>query len=147
MVTRAPTGHRSAHSLTTRVPTTRRRPATRAIPKRRPSAAAGDVFGALADPTRRRLLELLRDGEQPVHQLATAFRVTRPAISQHLGILRSAGLVAESRAGRERMYRLHAKGLREIHSWIAQYEAFWDDRLGRLGAVLDAEARRERHRS
>jgi len=102
------------------------------------------VFGALADPTRRRLLELLRDGEQPVHRLATAFRVTRPAISQHLGVLRSAGLVAESRAGRERVYRLQAKALREVHTWLSQYEAFWDDRLALLGSALDAEARRER---
>jgi hypothetical protein len=61
-------------------------------------------------------------------------------------VLRSAGLVAETRAGRERMYRLHARGLREVHTWIIQYEAFWDERLERLGAVLDTEARRERHR-
>ena len=82
-----------------------------------------------------------------MHQLASAFRVTRPAISQHLGVLRSAGLVTESRAGRERVYKLQAKALREIHSWISQYEEFWTDRLTRLGDVLDSEGRRERHQA
>lgn len=126
-------------------PARRPRSATRSAPRRRRSAEpGGDVFAALADPTRRRLLELLRDGEQPVHRLATAFRVTRPAVSQHLRVLRAAGLVAESRAGRERLYRLQAKALREVHQWVVQYEAFWDDRLSRLGGVLDSEARRER---
>ena len=81
-----------------------------------------------------------------MHQLANAFRVTRPAISQHLGVLRAAGFVAETRAGRERVYRLQGKALREIHTWISQYESFWDDRLARLGDVLDSEATRERHR-
>lgn len=121
--------------------------AARSTRRPAPRRASGDVFVALADPTRRRLLELLRTGEQPVHRLATRFRVTRPAISQHLRVLRDADLVTETRAGRERVYRLHARALRQVFHWVKQYEAFWDDRLDHLGDVLDTEAARERHSS
>src|SRR5215208_1192652 len=110
--------------------------ATRAV-------SGADVFHALADPTRRRLLELLRGGERPVHELAGTFRVTRPAISQHLRVLLRAGLVGETRAGRLRLYRLRGSALREVYDWVRQYEAFWDTRLARLGTVLEREARRE----
>jgi DNA-binding transcriptional ArsR family regulator len=102
-------------------------------------AAAHDVFHALGDPTRRKLLDLLAQGEQPVHRLARRFRVTRPAISQHLRVLREARLVREARVGRERRYRLHAAALREVHDWVSKYEAFWDARLDALGAALDRE--------
>ena len=107
------------------------------------AASGADVFHALADPTRRRLLELLRGGERPVHELAGTFRVTRPAISQHLRVLLRAGLVGETRAGRLRLYRLRGSALREVYDWVRQYEAFWDTRLARLGTVLEREARRE----
>ncbi len=113
-----------------------RRPTTR--PLTRPQIRKSDgIFAALADPTRRELLELLRLGDQPVYVLAKAFRVTRPAISQHLRVLRDADLVRESRAGRERRYRLHAAALREAAAWIARYEQFWDESLDRLGPALD----------
>ena len=72
-----------------------------------------------------------------MHALAERFDATRPAISQHLRVLRDADLVREAKVGRERRYRLHAAALREAHAWIARYEAFWDDRLARLGAALD----------
>jgi DNA-binding transcriptional ArsR family regulator len=104
----------------------------------RPQIQRNDrIFAALADPTRRELLERLRLGDQPVYELAEAFNVTRPAISQHLRVLREAGLVRETRSGRERRYRLHGTGLHEVAVWIARYEQFWDESLGRLGAVLD----------
>jgi DNA-binding transcriptional ArsR family regulator len=104
----------------------------------RPEIQKSDrIFAALADPTRRELLERLRLGDLPVYELAEAFNVTRPAISQHLRVLRDADLVRETRSGRERRYRLHAPGLREVAVWIARYEQFWEERLGRLGAVLD----------
>lgn len=98
-----------------------------------------DVFVAIADPTRRRLIELL--GAQPglaVHALARPFDMTRPAISQHLKILRDAGLVTEHKIGRERRYQLRAAPLREVSEWVGQYEKFWRERLGALGAYLDA---------
>jgi DNA-binding transcriptional ArsR family regulator len=98
----------------------------------------GDVFLALGDPTRRRIMDLLRDSDRPVHELAETFEVSRPAISQHLRVLREAGLVVERKVGRERHYRLQAAALREVGAWLARYEKFWDDKLLNLGAQLDA---------
>src|SRR6185312_6628355 len=100
-----------------------------------------DVFVAIADPTRRRLLDLLgADPGQPAHSLAKPFAMTRPAISQHLRILRDAGLVVEHRVGRERRYQLRAAPLRQVSDWVSQYERFWPAQLSRLGAFLDAHA-------
>jgi DNA-binding transcriptional ArsR family regulator len=99
--------------------------------------ARRDPFAALADPTRRRLLDLLTRGELPVNDLAARFDVTRPAISQHLRVLRDANLVRETRVGRERRYRLHAAALRGVHDWVNKYEVFWDSRLRKLGETLD----------
>jgi DNA-binding transcriptional ArsR family regulator len=79
-----------------------------------------DVFSALADPTRRRLLELLGRSERPVSALAASFRVTRSAISQHLRVLRDAGLVHARVAGRSRLYRVEPARLREISAWAAR---------------------------
>ena len=107
------------------------------MPVRHTSLSQQPVFEALADPTRRRLLDMLADTELPVNDLARRFSVTRPAISQHLRVLRRAGLVRETRVGRERRYRLRAVGLRGVHAWIHQYEAFWDTRLRQLGDTLD----------
>jgi DNA-binding transcriptional ArsR family regulator len=104
---------------------------------RYPRRLADRVFDALADPTRRELMDLLRDGTKPVHELADAFRVTRPAISQHLRVLRDARLVRETRVGRERHYRLQGAALREAAEWIARYERFWSESLERLGPALE----------
>lgn len=84
--------------------------------------ACGDIFQAIADPTRRNLLDLLREGEQAVTQLAAPFDMSMPAISQHLQILCEAGLVKQRRAGRMRLYRLNVEPLRAASSWLAQYE-------------------------
>ncbi len=116
-------------------------------PGGRPSGRAPDAFAALADPTRRRLLELLRTRDRPVYELAEVFQVSRPAVSQHLRVLLDAGLVLEARHGRERRYRLRASPLRDIFRWVQQYERFWDARLARLGQVLNREAAREKHPS
>jgi len=98
-----------------------------------------DVYGAIADSTRRQLLDLLGRGEQPVRQLAMRFRITRPAVSQHLGILRRAGLVGVRRAGRHRYYRLRAAPLREVRDWVAHYEKFWRASLAALREYLDRQ--------
>ena len=106
--------------------------------------APADVYFAIADPTRRQLLDLLGAGApQPVHALAGPFAMTRPAISQHLRILRAAGLVVEHRVGRERRYQLRAAPLHEVSDWINQYQHFWQDHLSRLGAYLDNAERTE----
>ena len=87
----------------------------------RTSEGGGDVFRAVADPTRRRILDLLSEGERPVNSLAQPFGMTRPAISQHLRVLREAGLVSERRMGRKRCYRLRAERLREIDQWVQNH--------------------------
>lgn len=83
---------------------------------------SGDVFQAIADPTRRTLLNLLREGEQPVKQLAEPFNMSMPAISQHLLILCEAGLVVQRRAGRQRFYRLNVEPLQVVFSWLSSYK-------------------------
>lgn len=98
-----------------------------------------DVYAAIADPTRRRILRLLNESELSVNALAEQFTVTRPAVSQHLGVLREAGLVVYRRDGRTRYYRTNAEPLREVIDWVAYFDAFWDDRLARLDRYLSEE--------
>jgi DNA-binding transcriptional ArsR family regulator len=90
-----------------------------------------DVFQALADPTRRAMLDLLRRGSQPAGHIAHAFPVSRPAISKHLRLLRRAHLVREHREGRNRIYDLHPEPLRAVDSWIEHYRRFWSTRLSK----------------
>jgi DNA-binding transcriptional ArsR family regulator len=106
-------------------------------------ATNGDVFHAVGDPTRRRLVDLLGHGEQPVNILAARFQMTRPAISQHLRVLRLAGVVTVRRLGRERRYRLRPQRLREVYDWVAHYERFWKQKLSALGQYLDIQKSRE----
>jgi DNA-binding transcriptional ArsR family regulator len=87
----------------------------------------GAVLNALADPRRRAILTLVRDVERPAGEIAAHFpEVTGPAISQHLRVLREAGLLAERRAGTRRLYRARPEGLRELRAWIRE---FWGDAL------------------
>ena len=95
-----------------------------------------EIFQALADPTRRALLDLLRAGERPVKSLVEHFPVSQPAISQHLRVLREARLVSERRVGRQRLYRLEGKALAEVADWLAHYEEFWKSRLAALARHL-----------
>ena len=90
------------------------------------------VFRAIADPTRRRILGLLRGGTQTVGQLAGHFRTSRPAISKHLRALRSAGLVVSRRRGTANLCALNARPLRAVDHWLRDYQAFWHERLGNL---------------
>jgi len=108
---------------------------------RAPAAAA--TFQALADPTRRAVLDLLRRGSQPAGQIADAFTVSRPAISRHLRLLRRAHLVREQRQGRRRVYQLNPEPLRAVDSWIEQYRSFWTASLNSLKAFVEAEHARE----
>ena len=88
-----------------------------------------DLLAALAEPNRRRLLELLRGGERTVTELAAEFSVTRPAVSQHLGVLASAGLVEVRQDGRFRRYRLNPDGMAALRSIL---DAFWTSELEQL---------------
>jgi DNA-binding transcriptional ArsR family regulator len=96
-----------------------------------------DVFHAVADPTRREILELLATADMPVHRLARHFNISRPAISAHLRVLREAHLVSERKSGRERVYSLIPGPLREVRMWIAYFDPCWDLRLKRLKTHLN----------
>jgi DNA-binding transcriptional ArsR family regulator len=100
-------------------------------------------FHALADPTRRAVLDLLRKGVQPAGEIARAFPVSRPAISKHLRLLRRAHLVQEKREGRHRMYQLNPEPLKAVDSWLQQYRVFWQANLTGLKAFVEAEYARE----
>ncbi|MFI6482123.1 ArsR/SmtB family transcription factor [Nonomuraea sp. NPDC050663] len=96
------------------------------------------LFAALANATRREVLRLLRDqGPQPVQALADHFDMRRPSLSEHLKVLREAGLVSEERQGRQRVYRLEAAPLAEVQDWLHPYERFWREKLRGLGDLLD----------
>ncbi|MDG6106439.1 helix-turn-helix transcriptional regulator [Dactylosporangium aurantiacum] len=96
------------------------------------------VFAALASPVRRETLRLLRvHGPQPVAELAGHFAMSRPSFSEHLRVLREAGLASETRVGRQRLYRLEAGPLTQVRDWLGPFEQFWRERLTDLGAVLD----------
>src|SRR5579872_6457803 len=101
------------------------------------------TFQALADPTRRAVLDLLRRGSQPAGQIASAFPVSRPAISKHLRLLRRAHLVREHREGRHRVYQLNPEPLRAVDSWLEQYRGFWQMNLGNLKTFVEAEYAKE----
>ena len=91
---------------------------------------------ALADPRRRQILALVRERELAAGEIARQFDVTRPAISQHLTVLRNAGLVSERRAGTRRLYCARPSGIAELRAWL---EEFWDDGLARLQRAAEQE--------
>ncbi|MGF6641317.1 ArsR/SmtB family transcription factor [Paraburkholderia sp. MM6662-R1] len=96
------------------------------------SAAHSDVFRAIADPTRRAILDRLRAGPTAVNALANEFDQSRPAISKHLRVLRQARLVSGARVGRERLYELEPMPLQQVLGWIEGYRAFWHISLTNL---------------
>jgi DNA-binding transcriptional ArsR family regulator len=95
-----------------------------------------DAFTALSDPTRRRIVEMLADGERPVGEIAAEFDISAPAVSQHLRVLLQAGVVAVRRDAQRRIYRLEGEGLSEIEAWISRVRRFWSGRLDRLETAL-----------
>lgn len=101
--------------------------------------ADSDVFLAIADPTRRAILHRLARGEQTAGDLAAPFAASQSAISQHLSILREAGLVRVRSEGRRRVYLLRPAPLKRVQRWISHYERFWNEKLDALGDYLDEE--------
>lgn len=93
-------------------------------------------FAALADDTRCALVDLLRERPRPVHELAEAFPISRPAISRHLRVLKDAGLISEERDGRENVYSLKRHRLRQMSTWLEQH---WSSRLERLKQIAEAD--------
>lgn len=95
------------------------------------------VFDVLAEPNRRRILDLLREGERPVGELVTELRLAQPTVSKHLKTLRDAGLVAVRADAQRRLYRLRPGPLQEIDTWLEPYRRAWADRLDALERHLD----------
>ena len=100
-----------------------------------------DVFQALADPTRRAILTLLRQGSQPVNGIASDFPISRAAISRHLRILREADLVTEIKVGRNRLYELNVGPLREVDDWLAHYRHMWQHQLRNLKHYVEKKGK------
>jgi DNA-binding transcriptional ArsR family regulator len=98
-----------------------------------------EVFEALADPTRRRIVELLSEEERSAGELATHFMVSRPAVSKHLRVLREAGVVNVRMDAQRRIYRLDPKALGEAEGWLARRRQFWEERLDVLEAHVEKE--------
>lgn len=107
------------------------------MPRRAKDTALDQLFGALANPTRRDILDALLVGERSVNELAGLFDMSRPSVSEHLRALRENGLVDETQEGRRRVYRVTAEPLGDLMEWLTPYERFWRDRMAALGQVLD----------
>ena len=103
--------------------------------------ANGEVIAALADPTRRAVFEQLRGGPRPVGEIAAGLPVSRPAVSQHLRVLKEAGLVTERKDGTRRLYRIDPNGVGAIRDYFDQ---FWTDALAAFKAAAEAEQKEER---
>ncbi|MDP8910652.1 MAG: metalloregulator ArsR/SmtB family transcription factor [Actinomycetota bacterium] len=99
-----------------------------------------DAFAALADPTRRRIVELLSEGERSAGELASEFPISRPAVSRHLRVLREHGVVRARERAQQRLYSLDPVPLAEVDAWLARYRPFWANRLD----ALETELRRRR---
>ncbi|MFI6549323.1 metalloregulator ArsR/SmtB family transcription factor [Streptomyces prunicolor] len=98
-----------------------------------------DVFSALANPVRRKLLETLREGPRAAGDLAGQFSLSRPAVSEHLSVLKNARLVREESRGRHRYYHLEGAALAEVGEWLHPFEHYWRARMGALRDLIDEE--------
>lgn len=104
------------------------------------------VFRAIADPTRRQILSLLRGGEFTVGEIAGNFRTSRPAISKHLRVLQSAGLVVTRADGAANICELNAKPLRAVNDWLGDYKAFWAESLRDLKRYVEENDESDEHK-
>jgi DNA-binding transcriptional ArsR family regulator len=111
-----------------------------ALRKSEPTETDTDaVFRAIADPTRRAILDVLRTTPSHVNALAARFDQTRPGISKHLRVLREAGIVTETKTGRERLYRLKPSRLEPVDRWILTYRGFWQTQLDALKLYMETK--------
>lgn len=98
-----------------------------------------DVFSALGNSVRREILMRLRDGPQAVNDLAEAFEIGRPAVSEHLQVLRRARLVRDERRGRQRYYHLDPRPLADVEAWLDAFTRYWEQRLAALDDLLEED--------
>jgi DNA-binding transcriptional ArsR family regulator len=101
-----------------------------------------DIFSALANPVRREILLRLRDGPRAANELAEGFDIGRPAVSEHLQLLRKARLVHDQPRGRERYYHLDPRPLADLETWLKAFSHYWGERMATLEQVLDEEENR-----
>ncbi|MED4239990.1 ArsR/SmtB family transcription factor [Priestia megaterium] len=106
------------------------------------SAAKHDIFQAIADPTRRKVLELLSEKELPISEITSHFSISRTAIVKHLHILSEADLVHGQKKGREKVYYLQPKPLKEVQDWLSYYEQFWTNKLSILQHIVERDEER-----
>ena len=99
-----------------------------------------DIYFAIADLTRRQILMLILDQERSVSDLVNQFEISQPAISQHLRILRSSGIVKVRKHGRQRLYQVDFQRLKGIHDWISQFEDYWESKLDALEELIENES-------
>jgi DNA-binding transcriptional ArsR family regulator len=104
------------------------------------------TLSALADPTRRAILDRLAAGEATVGELAKPFRISLPAVSRHLKVLEGAGLITRSRSAQWRPCRIEPKGLKDVCDWVSRYRRFWEESFDRLDEYLvELQAEEKRH--
>ncbi|MGZ4166525.1 MAG: ArsR/SmtB family transcription factor [Solirubrobacteraceae bacterium] len=101
------------------------------------AATTTDAFNAVAEPQRRRILDLLADGERAVNELVATLGLTQPQVSKHLRVLREVGAVQVRDDGRRRLYRLNGAALKPIHDWVKAYERTWQERFEAMDDVLE----------
>lgn len=108
------------------------------------ASTTSDVFNAIAEPRRREILTLLRDGERPVTELCHELGMSQPGASKHLRVLREVGLVQDRKFGKQRVYGLDARGLHAVHEWTGGFQQFWNESFDRLDAYVQ-DLKQERH--
>src|SRR5919106_5716266 len=101
------------------------------------AATTSDAFNAIAEPTRRKILDVLVGGERPVNELVRRLGLAQPQVSKHLRVLREVGVVHVRVDGRQRLYRLNGPALKPIHDWVKSYERSWSERFDQLDHVLE----------
>ena len=108
------------------------------------AATTSDVFNAIAEPQRRRILTLLKGRERPVNDVARELCITQPRVSKHLRVLREVGLVHVRGDGKQRLYGLQARGLKPVHEWVGGFERYFNESFDRLNEYVKQLQRKER---
>ena len=103
-----------------------------------------DPFNAVAEPKRRKVLEVIGTEELSVNEIVARLGWNQPMVSKHLGVLKEVGLVSERRVGRQRMYRVNAERLKPIYDWVAPFERYWSESYDRLDEILETLKSKEK---
>ncbi len=104
-------------------------------------ATTSDVFNAIAEPQRRKIIDLLNDGQEwAVSDVVARMKIAQPSVSKHLGVLRAVGVVTVVKQGQQRMYRLQAAQLKPIHDWVKNYEQYWNRQIDRIKERAEKKA-------